>query len=118
MGSPTWKANELVVDGRTVATVAARWPEEGGGWSWRTFDGEGRLLVSGRRDLLDDARREAQIAALGGRVVTYNSPSWGRCTGTVLSVGPDERLLVQDHHPQGAREWIDPAWVVRDEVAR
>lgn len=45
-------------------------------------------------------------------VITYNHPDWGPSTGTVLANdAPDGRILVQDHAPNGAREWIEPAWI-------
>ena len=46
-----------------------------------------------------------------GDVVEYAHPSWGTVVATVLDAGVCHgAVLVQDHHPHGAREW----WPVAD----
>lgn len=56
-----------------------------------------------------------------GDVITYDHPDWGRSGGTVIRVDAGKvhvessvpgSILVQDHAPNGAREWISPEWIV------
>ncbi len=70
----------------------------------------GRPLATWMREhALTLAGMEINIA---GSVVDYRHPDWGECRGTVLRTdGEGGALLVQDHAVNGARDWIQLAWL-------
>lgn len=73
-----------------------------------TLDGRGGELVRG----IDS--RDPGVPMTPGQTIHYHHPSWGPSVGTVLvpaGGSVDGRILVQDHAPHGAREWIEAEWV-------